>query len=76
MNQEIRLKAQLAHDEACAKYAQAIQDNGYQAAVDGLSRRNVERLRLFALALLGSPFSRVTNQRWSDAARAWLLSLN
>lgn len=76
MDQQIRLKAQLIHDDACARYAQAIRTNAYQQVANGLSRRSIERLRLFALALLGSPFCRVTNQRWNKAAREWLLSLN
>lgn len=74
MDSEIRFKAEMAHDRASARYASAL-NKEYQAAVSGRSRSHIQKLRLMALALLGSPFCRVTHQRWDNKAKSWLLSL-
>ena len=74
MDKEIRFKAQLAHDTASARYALAL-DNDYQAVVAGRLQSYVRALRSMALALLGSPFCRVTHRKWSGAVKSWLLSL-
>lgn len=74
MDSKIRLKAEMAHDEANACYATAL-NREYQTAVSGHSRSYIQKLRLMALALLGSPFCRVTHQQWDDKAKSWLLSL-
>ena len=75
MDKEIRFKAQLAHDTASARYALAL-DSDYQVAVDGRPPSYVQAFRSMALALLGSPFCRVTHRKWGKEAKSWLLSLN
>ncbi len=74
MDIEIKFKAQLTHDAASARYALAL-NNDYQVVISERPQSYVRALRSMALALLGSPFCRVTHRKWSDVTKDWLLSL-
>jgi hypothetical protein len=74
MNQQIRLKAEMKHNAAQDRYALALNDD-YRKAINGRSKSHAISLRKMALALLGSPFCRVSNRKWNEDALAWLLAL-
>ena len=74
MNERIRNITDELHNEARARYALAL-DANYHAATVGMSKTTVVALRHFALAILGSPYLRVTNRRWNEDVIAWLATL-
>ena len=74
MDKELREITEPGHDCAQAHYALAL-DAQYHRAVGRMSKSSVTALRHYALAVLGSPYLRVTNRNWSDEVVAWLATL-
>jgi hypothetical protein len=74
VNKEIKEKAQAAHIDALKRLVLAMCTD-YEQLTKGRTGSYFQSLHTMALALLGSPFCRVTHRKWSDEARAWLLSL-
>jgi hypothetical protein len=74
MNKDLKEITDKLHDEAQARYALALNAD-YHAAAAALSQTSIVALRHYALAVLGSPYLRVTNRRWNESITAWLMSL-
>jgi hypothetical protein len=74
MNNELRSITDRLHLEAQARYALALDDN-YHTVTAGMPQSSLDALRHYALAILGSPYLRVTNRRWGEDVIAWLATL-
>ena len=74
MDKELRKITDKLHNEAQARYALALGVQ-YHAVTAGMSKSSIVALRHYALAVLGSPYLRVTNRRWNDEVVAWLAGL-
>lgn len=74
MDKEIKDKAQAAHVDALNKLVLAMGPD-YEQFTEGRTESYFRSLHAMALALLGSPFCRVTHRKWSKEAKEWLLSL-
>jgi len=75
MNDKLRTITDKLHNEAQARYALAL-DANYRTATTSMSQSSLDALRHYALAMLGSPYLRVTNRRWSEDVTAWLATLD
>ena len=74
MNEQIRVKAQEAHNNAMSKMAVAMNEQ-YDRLIKDRPASYIQALHTMALALLGSPFCRVTHRKWNQDVLDWLLSL-
>ena len=74
MDQDLKTLTDQFHNEAQARYALSL-DAAYRTATVEMSPTSIASLRKVALAVLGSPYLRVTNRRWPAPVVAWLVTL-